>query len=311
MQELRFVLIIVGVLAISALLLHGIWTSKKEGKAKFSDKPLGKIKTPKKPEVPLPDDEDVKLVTKPSKKEPSFGLDQHKISDPLLNDEHDSAVIVDDSIEQTFDEVIHHDNDEPLPSITIDKDAFDDDFEISAPRTVSSASPSFTQDDSPNDELNTASEPVVAEEPEKEPEMQVIVLHVHALGDEEFVGTELFTSMENNGLRYGEMDIFHRHVDMSGTGPVLFSVANMMQPGTLAHDDPATFTTKGISFFMTLPCYGEAEQTFKIMLTTAQKIANDLGGNVLDEQRNMTTPDRLKRYRKQVQEFDAQQSTAS
>jgi cell division protein ZipA len=98
---------------------------------------------------------------------------------------------------------------------------------------------------------------------------------------------------------------------MSGTGPVLFSVANMMQPGTLAHDDPATFTTKGISFFMTLPCYGEAEQTFKIMLTTAQKIANDLGGNVLDEQRNMTTPDRLKRYRKQVQEFDAQQSTAS
>jgi cell division protein ZipA len=112
--------------------------------------------------------------------------------------------------------------------------------------------------------------------------------------------------MQQNGLLYGEMDIFHRHADLSGTGKILFSVANMMQPGTLAHGDPAQFSTKGISFFMTLPCYGDAGQNFKLMLRTAQQIADDLGGNVLDDSRNLMTPDRLASYRRQIQQFQAE-----
>lgn len=126
--------------------------------------------------------------------------------------------------------------------------------------------------------VNDTHEPEVAS---AEPEMQVIVLNVHCAGTEPFVGTKLFDSMEQNGLLYGEMDIFHRHSDLSGTGKVLFSVANMMQYSTLEHTDPAAFTTKGISFFMTLPCYGDPEQNFKLMLKTAQQIADDLGANVL------------------------------
>ena len=72
-----------------------------------------------------------------------------------------------------------------------------------------------------------------------------------------------------------------------------------------AYSGPAEFTTKGISFFMTLPCYGEAEQNFNLMLRTAQQIADDLGGNVLDDQRNLMTPDRLASYRRQIVEFNA------
>ena len=38
---------------------------------------------------------------------------------------------------------------------------------------------------------------------------------------------------------------------------------------------------------------------------TAQQIADDLGGNVLDDQRNLMTPDRLASYRRQIVEFNA------
>ena len=82
----------------------------------------------------------------------------------------------------------------------------------------------------------------------------------------------------------------------------------MMQPGTLAHSDPAEFNTKGISFFMTLPCYGDPEQNFKLMLKTAQQIADDLGANVLDDGRNLMTPNRLDAYRAQIQEFKTLQT---
>ncbi len=286
MQELRFVLIIVGALAIAALLFHGLWTSKKEGKAKFGDKPLGKLKVNKdEPDEAAghsfaPED-DFEIIRK-DRKEPDFGSSPKTAIDPLTGEATTPDVELEVASKQ--------------PPVA------DDLPPISAKRE-----PSFTLDDEP--EAITTPEPKVEAKPqtdEPEDDLQVIVLNVHCSGNEPFVGTRLFDSMQQNGLLYGELDIFHRHADMSGTGKVLFSVANMMQPGTLKHDDPNTFTTKGISFFMTLPCFGDPEQNFKLMLKTAQQIADDLSGNVLDDKRNLMTPDRLDSYRAQIQKFKAQ-----
>ncbi len=291
MQELRFVLIIVGVLAIAALVFHGLWTSKKEGKSKFSDKPLGKVEA--EPEEDLatsrsfsseeaPEEE----ATSKERKEPDFGsLDVESSSDPLISE---AAPVEPES--PTVDDVDLDD----VPSMVVQKDL--DDIEV-AEATVESKSESKPEKIA--DENEASSEPG---------EMEVIVLNVHCPGDTPFVGTKLFDSMQQNGLLYGEMDIFHRHADLSGTGKVLFSVANMMQPGTLKHGDPAEFSTKGISFFMTLPCFGDPAQNFKLMLKTAQQIADDLGGHVLDDARNMMTPGRLDAYRKQIQDFKVRNS---
>ena len=294
MQELRFVLIIVGALAIAALLFHGLWTSKKEGKAKFGNKPLGKLDVDNDdsdvaPERAFAPEDDFEIIKK-ERKEPGFVEHNEMVADPLIDNLPETEPVSESFVED--------------PKAAFDKE----EVELDVPSFSSRSLDDIEEKPDPIVEP-VIEEPVVEKEPEplEETPLEVIVLNVHCSGDEPFVGTKLFDSMQQNGLIYGEMDIFHRHADLSGTGKVLFSVANMMQPGTLKHDDPAEFTTKGISFFMTMPCFGDAEQNFKLMLKTAQQIADDLGANVSDDARNLMTPNRLDSYRAQIQQFKAAQ----
>ncbi len=315
MPELRLVLIIVGVLAIAALLFHGLWTNKKEGKRKFAEQSVNKNEG-----VGAISDDGFEVIKKERPKS-TLGIDRNFSHDPLgidtptdfsNSDKNPSISRVRDASPKIS---LPDDVEEPLEDKVIFAD--NDDLVVLNPeQTVEQSTPAAMEDPmihsasvAENNSVEQPSSFVEAEE-KKEPQdtLEVIILHVHCVGDEPFVGTKLFDSMQQNGLLYGEMDIFHRHNDMSGTGKVLFSVANMMQPGTLRHDNPETFTTKGISFFMTLPCFGEAEQNFKLMLKTAQQIADDLGANVLDDQHNLMTPDKLAHYRNQIRSFNARQT---
>ncbi|CAM2773216.1 cell division protein ZipA [Vibrio rarus] len=323
MQELRIVLIVVGVLAIAGLLIHGLWTNKREQNGRFSDKPLSKladgpisesesdpsINAPK-TAVPAEDDFDVvKVGQKQDKKEPIFSGFDEDIGDPLLETAQDDKFSKQHAAESKPSVTVYPDE---LPTITISSDAYSKHEEEPSSVFISkepSAPIAPVAEDIPLSiqvqEEQEIDEPVVVTEPEpvKEPEMEVLVLHVKAAHNQIYVGSDLFPSMERNGLLFGPMDIYHRHADISGTGKVLFSVANMLQPGTLQHDDPDTFTTEGISFFMTLPSYGDPEQNFKIMLYTAQMIADDLGGHVLDDKHALMTRNRIDAFKRQIQQF--------
>lgn len=306
MQELRFVLIVVGALAIAALLFHGLWTSKKEGKSKFGDKPLGKLDTnsedvlDRSADRGFASEDDFEIIRK-DRKETDFETDVLEddpfSSDPLTSDPLTADYFADDPETEVADKKANKVVMDEIPSMSALDTA---ELEIEPLDQAFTAEPNVAQVDAKAVEI--------VEEPQEQ-ELEVIVLNVHCTGDEPFVGTKLFDSMQQHDLLYGEMDIFHRHTDLSVTGKVLFSVANMMQPGTLKHDDPADFSTKGISFFMTLPCYGDADQNFKLMLKTAQQIADDLGANVLDDGRNLITPNRIDRYKAQIKEFKARQAS--
>ncbi|RRN03432.1 cell division protein ZipA [Bibersteinia trehalosi] len=134
---------------------------------------------------------------------------------------------------------------------------------------------------------NSVTEPV--QEPnsaENTSENNMLTLYVVAPEGGYFNGLNVVQHLENLGLQYGEYHIFHRHIDNTDS-PILFSVANMMQPGVFDLNNIENFATVGLVFFMHLPSPTNDLANLRIMINTADSLAQSLGGFVLNDQQQI------------------------
>jgi len=132
----------------------------------------------------------------------------------------------------------------------------------------------------------------------------VLVLNIRAPGDREITGAALLPMLLTLGLKFGEQDIFHRHVNTNGKGPVLFSLANLFKPGVFDIDNIETFSTRGLSLFMMLPIEGDAQQVFNMMHNAARKLADEFSCQILDGSRGVLTKQGLQKYSERIREFE-------
>ncbi|WP_409310517.1 cell division protein ZipA [Pectobacterium sp. B1J-3] len=311
MQDLRLILIVVGAIAIIALLLHGLWTSRKERSSLFRDRPVKRLKKAR-DETPLEElDEgvgEVRVRNARSQDEPSFGA--YDVKEPSRTEAR--SPFSEQSLQPSspYDPLLGEVAPDEAPSPQVRTESI-------TPSVASRAEPAiFSNDASPadvqrphEDVTATHTQPVVEASPTEEqpvehvqPKEAVLVLHVAAHHGGIIGGELLLQSVLQAGFQFGEMNIFHRHVNPAGAGPVLFSLANMVKPGSFDPDDMSEFSTPGVSIFMMVPSYGDASQNFKLMLQSAQRIADDVGGVVLDDERRMMTPQKVESYKARIRD---------
>jgi cell division protein ZipA len=89
-------------------------------------------------------------------------------------------------------------------------------------------------------------------------------------------------------------------------GPV-FSMANMVKPGNFDMAQLDSVRTPGVTLFMTLPGPLPALDAWEMLLPTAQRLAELLDAQVLDEGRNALGRQRIAHIRDELRAWDRQQ----
>ncbi|WP_299831279.1 cell division protein ZipA [Pseudomonas sp.] len=159
-------------------------------------------------------------------------------------------------------------------------------------------------DDFPDDKPGRRSEDTMRRAEDLAPVEEVLVISVICRDETGFKGPALLQNILESGLRFGEMDIFHRHESMAGNGEVLFSMANAVKPGVFDLDDIDHFSTRAVSFFLGLPGPRHPKQAFEVMVAAARKLAHELNGELKDDQRSVMTAQTIEHYRQRIVEFE-------
>jgi cell division protein ZipA len=130
---------------------------------------------------------------------------------------------------------------------------------------------------------------------------EVIVINVLARNGAKFAGTELMEAFLRNGLKFGDMNIFHRIRPASKE--VQFSVASAVEPGTFDLSAMDAFRTPGVSFFMRMPGPDEPLEVFEDMLAVTRDVAASLGADLKDEQLSVMTSQTIQHCRTRIEDF--------
>lgn len=275
MEDLRIVLMILGIAAIVGLVVHGIWTAKAKNKELQHSEPASEH------DIDTDSNQSDNIEAKAAKPATASKPNKTQKKRPSLKDRlitpekpEPAASRVEPNLGEGQMEMALHDDEPVLEGL-------------------------------PESEIEPAFENI--QRPETSTPEEVLILNVITPEGQVMSGAILLPTLLTLGFKFGEMAIFHRHEDSSGNGDVLFSLANMYNPGTFDLDNLEQFNTSGLSLFMSLPVSGEPHQVFELMHNAAKKIATEFGGQVLDGQRSVLTRQTVQHYYDRIREFERRQ----
>lgn len=132
---------------------------------------------------------------------------------------------------------------------------------------------------------------------------KLVILHVIARRPLKFNGKAVQNLCKEFDLELDDLYIFNKNVERFSGKKALYSIVNMVKPGTFDADGMHDFETPGLSFILSLPGPEEGLRAFNIMLEDARKFSERLNGDLLDESRNRLNPQMTAHLQEDIQLF--------
>ena len=124
---------------------------------------------------------------------------------------------------------------------------------------------------------------------------KIVSLYVAAKAGQVLRGEDIVVAAEKTGLTFGHMNVFHRLVEGHPERGPVFSMANIR-----------SLETPAIAFFLTLPAPMTALEAWEKLLPNVERMAELLGGVVLDDSRNTLGRQRIQHIREELRAYDRQ-----
>ncbi len=134
------------------------------------------------------------------------------------------------------------------------------------------------------------------------PPDKLVTLFLRARDNHVITGVELLDAALKAGLVFGDHDIFHR-IDEDELDPV-FSMANLVNPGTFDKTSWNTMEIRGVTMFMALPGPKGALDAWDSMLATSRRLAEVLQADLLDDAQEVFTRNRSMQIKDELRDYE-------
>ena len=134
-------------------------------------------------------------------------------------------------------------------------------------------------------------------------EEKIVALSVMAPTGRPWQGSSLAEALAGMKLKLDDQGVFRRSRGRGKAATSLYTVANIIEPGTFDAAALEELSTPGVVFILQLPGSFDAQATFEEMLSDARKLAEQLDGQLLDGRRCDLTQQALEHMREELREY--------
>ena len=126
----------------------------------------------------------------------------------------------------------------------------------------------------------------------------LVIVNIAAQEGSEFAGNDIQRIAERSRMQIGDLGMFH-FLDPR-TGHSRFTMANRFEPGNFDLTALKTFSTRGLTLFMSMPRVPDPLSVFDEMIAVAQYAASELSGELRDPDGGKIGESGVEKIRQQV-----------